>query len=154
MYGCKRQIIKKAESWKNSDASELCRWRTLESLLDRKEIKSVTHKGNQSWIFIRRTDTEAEAPILWPPDVKTQLTVKDPEAWKYWGQEKWATEDEMVGWHHWPNGHKFEPTRGDPEGQGSLACAVHGVTKSQTWLSDWTTIPPTIHELCMRVSVQ
>ena len=66
---------------------------------------------------------EAEAPILWPPDSKSQLTGKDPDAEKYWGQEeKGATEDEMVGWHHWLNGHEFEQTLGDNEGQGSLAC--------------------------------
>ena len=152
MYGCERWIIKQAESWK-VDASELCHWRTLESLLDGKEIKSVTHKGNQPWIFIRRTDIEAEAPIFWPPDAKNQLIVKDPKAGKDWGQEKRATEDEMVGWRDWLNGHKFELTPGDPEGQRSLAYTVHGVTKSQTRLSDWTTIPQTIHELCMRINV-
>ena len=75
--------------------------KTLESPLDSKEIKSVNPKGNQSWLFIERTDAEAEAPVLWPHDAKSQLIGKDPDAGKDWGQEeKWATEDEMVEWHH------------------------------------------------------
>ena len=83
--------------------------KTLESLLDSKEIKPVNLKGNQSWIFIGRTDAEAEAPILWPPDVKNWLTGKDPDAGKDWSQEeKGTTEDEMVGWHHQLNGHESE----------------------------------------------
>ena len=76
-----------------------------------------------NWIFIGRTDPEAEAPILWPSDVKSQLTGKDPDAGKDWGQEeKGATEDEMVGWHHCLNEHEFEQIQGDSEGEGSLAC--------------------------------
>ena len=95
--------------------------KTLESPLDRKEIKAVNPKGNQPWIIIRRAD--AEAPVLWPPDVKSQLIGKDPDAGKDWGQEeKGATEDEMVGWHRWLNGHEFEQTPGDSVGLGSLAC--------------------------------
>ena len=91
--------------------------------LDCKEIKSVNHKGYQSWIFIGRTDAEAEAPILWPPDAKSQFIRKDPDAAKDWRQEKKGmTEDEMVGWHHWLNGHEFEQAPGDSEGQGSLTC--------------------------------
>ena len=83
--------------------------KTLESPLDIKEIQPVYPKGNQSWIFMARTDTEAEAPILWPPDVKSQLIWKDPDAGKDWGQEeKGMTEDEMVGWYHWLNGDEFE----------------------------------------------
>ena len=99
--------------------------KTLESPLDCKEIKPVNPKGNQSWIFIGRTaaEAEAEAPVLWPPDVKSQLIGKDPDPGKDWGQEeKGATEDEMVGWHHRRNGHEFEQTPGDSEGQGSLVC--------------------------------
>ena len=97
--------------------------KTLESPLDRKEIKPVNPKGNQPWIFIRRTDAEAEAPIFWPPDAKIWLLGKDPDARKNWGQEeKGTTEDEMVRWHHQFNGHKFEQTLGDGEGQESLAC--------------------------------
>ena len=111
------------ESWVPTN---WCFWtvvleKTLESPLDCKEIQSVHPKGNQSWIFIGRTD--AEAPILWPPDVKSQLTGKDPDAKKDRGQEeKQATEDEMVAWHHWLHGHEFEQAPGDSEGQGSLAC--------------------------------
>ena len=97
--------------------------KTLESPLDCKEIKPVNPKGNQPWIFIGRTDAKAEAPILWLPEVKSQLIGKDPDIGKDWRQEeKGAAEDEMVGWHHWLNGHEFEQTQGDGEGQGSLAC--------------------------------
>ena len=94
--------------------------KTFESPLDSKEIKSVNPKGNQPWIFIGRTDVEAEALILWPSDAKKWLIGKDPDAGKDWRQEKkGATEDEMVGWHHWLNGREFEQTPGDSEGQGS-----------------------------------
>ena len=97
--------------------------KTLESPLDSKEIKPVNPKGNQSWIFIGRTDAEAELPILWAPNVKSLLTGKDPDAGKDWGQEeKGMTEDEMVGWQYWLNGCDFEQTPGNSEGQGSLAC--------------------------------
>ena len=96
---------------------------TLESPLDCKEIQSVHAKGNQSWIFIGSTDAEAEAPVLWPPDVKIQLIRKDPDAGKDWGQEeKQTTKDEMGERHHWLNGYEFEQTPRDSEGQGSLAC--------------------------------
>ena len=93
-----------------------CLWtvvleKTLESLLDSKEIKPVNPKGNQLWIFTGRTDAEVEAPILWAPDAKSQLIGEDPDAGKDWRQEeKGMTEDEMVGWHHWLNGHEFEQT--------------------------------------------
>ena len=97
--------------------------KTLESPLDCKEIQPVKPKGNQPWELIRRTDAEAEAPILWPPDVKSRLTGKDPDAGKDWGrEEKGTTEDKMVGWHYWLNGHDFEQAPGDREGQGSLVC--------------------------------
>ena len=95
--------------------------KTLESPLDCKEIQPVHPKGNQSWIFIGRTD--AEAPVLWPPDGKSWFNRKDPDAGKDWTQEKkGTTEDEMVGWLHRLNWHEFEQTPGDGEGQGSLAC--------------------------------
>ena len=94
--------------------------KTLESPLDCKEIKPVSPKGNQSWIFIGRTD--AEAPILWPPDGKSWLIWKDPDAGKDWRQEKGMTEDEIVGWHHWLDGHEFEQALGGGDGQGSLVC--------------------------------
>ena len=112
-----------AERWASKN---WCFWtvvleKTLESPLDCKEIKTVNPKGNQSWIFIGRTDVEAEVPILWP--AKSQLFGKDPDAGKDWGQEeKRVTGDEMVGWHHWLNEHEFEQTLGDREGQGSLVC--------------------------------
>ena len=94
---------------------------TLESSLDCKETKPVNPKGNQSWIFIGRTDAEPEAPILWPSYVKRHVIWKDPDARKDWRwEEKGTTEDEMVGWHHQLNGHEFEQRYGD--GQGSLAC--------------------------------
>ena len=105
--------------------------KTLESPLDYKEIKLVNTKGNQSWIFTRRTDAKTEAPILWPPNVKSWLIRKDPDAGKDWRQEeKQMTEDAMVGWHHWLNGHEFEQAPGVDEGQCSLMCAVHGIAES------------------------
>jgi len=97
------------ESWAPKN---WCFWtvvmKTPKSPLDCKEIKPVHPKGDQSWVFIGRTDAEAETPILWSPDVKNWLTWKDPDAGKDWRQEKGTTEDEMVGWHHWPDGHEFE----------------------------------------------
>ena len=94
-----------------------------QTYLDSKEIQPVHPKGNQSWIFIGRTDVEAETPILWLPDSKSWLIRKDPDAGKDWGQEeKGMTEDEMVGWHHWLNGHEFGWTLGVGDGQGGLAC--------------------------------
>ena len=86
-------------------------------------IQPVHPKGNQPWIFIRRTDAEAETPILWPSDTKSWLIGKDPDAGKDWRQEeKGMTEDEVVGWHHWLNGHEFEQALGVGDGQGSLVC--------------------------------
>ena len=107
MYGCERWTIKKAEHWK-SDAFELWYWRRLLSPLDCKEIQPVHPKGNQSWIFIGRTDVEAEAPILWPLDAKSWLIWKDPDAGKDWSWEKGMTENERVGWYHRLNGPEFE----------------------------------------------
>ena len=118
MYACESWTLKKAEHW-NTDAFKLC-WRRL---LRVPLIKLVNHKGNQSWIFTGRTDAEAEALILWPPDVKSWLIRKDPDAGKDRGQEeKGTTEEEMVGWHHRFTGLEFEQTPGDGKGQGSLAC--------------------------------
>ena len=96
--------------------------KTLETPLEYKEIQPVNPKGNQSWIFIARTETEAEVPILWLPDVRNQFTGKDPDAGKDGKQEKGTTKNEMVGWYHWLNGYKFEQGLGDCEGQGSLVC--------------------------------
>ena len=111
--------------------------KTLESPLDCKEIQPVHSKGDQSWVFFGRNDAKAEAPVLWPPHVKSWLIGKDSDAGRDWGQEKKGmTEDEMAGWHHWLDGREFEWTPGVGDGQGGRA-AVHGVAKSQTWLSDW-----------------
>ena len=97
--------------------------KTLESPLDCKEIQPDNPRGNQPWIFIGRTDAEAETPKLWPPDAKSWLIGKDPDAGKDWRQaEKGMTEDGMVGWNHRLNGHEFEQTPGDGERQGGLAC--------------------------------
>ena len=97
--------------------------KTLESSLDCKKIKPVNPKGNQPWIFIGRTDAEAEAPTLWSPDVKNWLIGKDPDTRKDWEQEeKRVAEDEMVGKYHRLNGHEFKQAPGDGEGQGRLAC--------------------------------
>ena len=97
--------------------------KTLESPLDCREIKPVNPKGNQSWIFIGRSDAEAEAPNLWLPDTKSWLIRKDPDAGKDWRQEeKGTTEDELVGWHHQLHGQEFEQTRRNGGGQGSLMC--------------------------------
>ena len=122
-YGCESWTIN--ESW---GPKNWCFWtmvleKTLESPLDCKEIKPVHPKGNQSWIFIGRTDAEAETPILWPPNVKNWLIGKDPDAGKDWRQEeKGMTEDEIVGRHHRHYGHEFEQALGIGDGQGCLVC--------------------------------
>ena len=104
-----------------------------------KEIKPVNPKGNQFWIFIGRTGAEAETPILWPPDVKSWLIGKDPDAGKDWRQEeKGAAEDEMVGWHHQLNGHEFEKAPGVGDGQGSLTCCRPWDCKEWDMTDDWT----------------
>ena len=115
--------------------------KTLDSPLYSKMIKPVNPEGNQPWIFTGRTDAEAETPILQPPDVKSWLIWKGPDAGKDWRQkEKRKTEDEMVGWHHRHDGHEFEQTPGVGDGQGSLACCCPwGCKESDTteWLN-WT----------------
>ena len=117
--------------------------KTLESLLDCKEIQPVHPKGNQPWIVIGRTDAEAEAPILWRPDAKSWLTGKVPDAGKDWRwEEKGSTEDEMVVWYHQLNGHEFEQALGDGEGQGSLVCCSSWGRKKldmTEWLNTTTT---------------
>ena len=118
-------VLDHKESWAPKN---WCFWtvvlaKTLESPLDCKEIQPVHPKGDQSWVFTGRNDVEAETPILWPLDVKNWLIWKYPDAGKDWRQEeKGTTEDEMVGWHHQLNGHEFEQTLGDSEGQGRLVC--------------------------------
>ena len=122
MYGCESWTTKKAEHWR-TDAWTVMLEKTLESPLDCKVIQPVYPKGNQSWIFIGRTDVEAETPILWPPDVKSWLIWRDPDAGKDWGQdEKGTTEDEMVRWYHRLNGHEFEHVPGAGDRQEGLAC--------------------------------
>ena len=122
MYACESWTIKKVKNW--------CFWtvvlgKTLESPLDCKEIQLVQPKRDQSWVFIGRTDAEAETPILWPPHAKTWLIWKDPDAEKDWRREKKGmTEDEMVGWHHRLDGHGFGWILGVGGGQGGLACRI------------------------------
>ena len=116
--------------------------KTLESLLNCKEIKPVNPKGNQSWIFIGRTDAEAEASILRPPDAKSWLIGKDSDAGKDWRwEEKGMTEDEMAGWHHWLDGRDFEEALGNGERQGRLVCCSPWGRKesAELQLSYWTT---------------
>ena len=128
------------ESWtpKNGCFCTVVLEKTLESSLDCKNIKPVHPKGNQSWIFIGRTDPEAEAPILWPPDEKNWLTGKDPDAGKDWKQEeKGMTEDKIIGGRHRPNEHEFKQAPEVCNGQESLACCSPWGHK-QTWLSSWT----------------
>ena len=121
MYICEGWTIKKFECWRCFPTVVL--EETLESPLDCKEIQPVHPKGNQSWIFIGRTDAEAETPILWPLDVKNWLIGKDLDAGKDWRQEeKGMTENEMVGWHHWFNEHEFAQAPGGGDRHGSLAC--------------------------------
>ena len=121
-------------------------WRKLKSPLDCKEIKPINPKGNQSWIFIGKT--EAEAPVLWPPDAKSWLIGIALHAGKDLRQ-KWAADDEMVRWYHQLNGHEFEQTLGDSGGQRILECDSlwNHKESDQTRLSDWTTSPPSDYEL-------
>ena len=115
-----------------------------------KEIKRVNPKGNQSWIFIGKTDAEAETPILWPLDAKNWLIGKDPDVVKDWRQEKGTTEDEMVGWHHQLSGHEFAQAPGVGEGQGVLACCSPwgrkelDTTEGLNWLIMYLLIYPSI----------
>ena len=132
-------VLDYKESWMQKN---WCFWtvvlvKTLESPLDCEEIQSVHPKGDQSWVFIGGTGVEAEIPILWPPDAKSWLIWKDPDAGKNWGQEeKGTTEDEMVGWHHQHNGHVFGWTL--VMDREPWHTAVHGVAKSWKWLRNWT----------------
>ena len=140
MYGCeldyKESWVPKKLMLLNCGVGE-----ELESPLASKEIQPVHPKGDQSWVFIGRTDAEAETPILWPPDAKSWLIGKNPDAGKDWRrEEKGTTEDEMVGWHHRLNGHGFEQALGVGDGQGSLACCSpwgHKESDMTEWLN-WT----------------
>ena len=115
--------------------------KTLESPSDCKEIQPAHPKENQSWIFIGRTDAEAEAPILWPLDAKNWFIGKDPDVGKDWGQEKRMTKDKMIGWHHWLNGHGFGWAPGVGDGHGGLACCnswgrkESDTTEQLNWMS-------------------
>ena len=140
VYGCELDC---EESWalKNWCFSTVVLEKTCESPLDCKEIQPFHPKADQSWVFIGRTDAKAETPVLWPPDVRSWLIGKDPDAGRDWGQEeKGMTEDEMVGWHHWLNGHEFEQTLGVGDGQGGLVCHSpwgHKESDTTEWLN-WT----------------
>ena len=136
--------LKEGRALKNWCIWTLVLEKTLESPLDCKEIKPVNPKGKQPWILIGRTDAEAEAPILWPPDVKSWLIGKDTDVGKDWRQgEKGATEDEVIGWHHRLNGHELGQTPGNNEGQGGLACCSPwgrrvNMTEWLNWLTENT----------------
>ena len=146
------------ESWA---LKNWCFWtvvleKTLESALDCKEIQPVISKGDQSWVFIGRTDAEAETLILWPPHAKSWLIGKDPDAEKDWGkEEKGTTEDEMAGWHHWLNGHEFELTLVVDDGQGGLVCCDSwgckelGTTEQLNW-TELTDIPHWVTESSLK----
>ena len=126
-----RVVMYRCESWTIKKLMNLCFWivlseKTLERPLDGKKSQPVNPKGNQPWIFTGRMDAETEVPLLWPPDAKSQLTGKDLDAEKDWGQEeKEVTEDEMVGRHHWLSGHEFEQAVEDSEGQITITWYRH-----------------------------
>ena len=151
MYGCERWTIKKAECQRINAFELWCFWteKTLESPLDCKEIKPVNPKGNHPWTYTGRTNAKAEAPILWPPDVKNWLFGKDSDAGRDWGQEeKVMPEDEMAGWHHRLNGREFEWTPGVGDWQGSLVCYIPWSCRvGHNWVTElnWTELN-LIHE--------
>ena len=134
------QDNKEVRAWKNWCFQTEVLETILESPLDSKEIKPVNLKGNLPWILFGRTNAESEVPILWPPDQKSANSWffrKDPEDGKDWKEK--ATEDEMVGWHHWFNGLELGQTLGDGEGQGSLMCCSPLGSEELTWLGNWIT---------------
>ena len=138
-YGCDSWTIKKAEC-QRIDAFELWCWRRLLRVTwtARRSNQSILKEITPGWSLVE-TNVEAETPKFWPPDAKSWLIWKDPDAGKDWGQEdKSMTEDEMVGWHHWLNGHGFGWALVVGDGQGGWRVAIHGVATSQTRLSDWT----------------
>ena len=137
------------ESWvlKNRCFWTVVLEKTLENPLDCKEIKPVNPKGDQSWIFTGRTDAEAETPILWPPDVKSQLIRNDYDAGKDWRQEEKGMTNEMVGWHHWLNGHEFEQAPGDGEGKPGVLQSMGSQRVRHDWVTDlnWVFISTLSH---------
>ena len=138
MYGCKSWTIKKVEHWR-IDAFELWFWSLLLKVPFKQRDQTVNHKGNQSWIFFGGTDAGAESPILWPPDAMNWLIGKDPDAGKDWRQEeKGATKNEMVVWHHEFDRDEFEQAPGVGDGQGGLACCSpwgHKELDTTQWLN-------------------
>ena len=150
MYGCESWTIKTAESWR-IDSFELCCWRSLlETPLDCKEIQPVNPEGSQCWIFIGRTDAEAEASIFWLRGVNRGLIGKDPDAGQDWRQEeKGTTEDEIVGWHHQLDGHEFKQALGVGDGQGSLACcSPWGHRVGHDWATELNRTELAVLEIC------
>ena len=146
------------EGWmpKNSSFWAVALEKTLESPLVCKEIKSVNPKWNQPWIFIRRTDAEAEAPMLWLPDARSQLIGQDPDAGKDWRQEeKGRTEDKMFGWYHQFNGHEYEQAPGGGEGQESLVCCSpwgHKESDKTEWEQHFPKLLSTTITLLQRIT--
>ena len=139
MYGCESWTIKKAEHWKIDTFEQWC-WRRFLRV----------PWGDKSWVFIGGTDVKAETPVLWPPDAKSWLIGKDPDARKDWGQEeKGTTEDEMVGWHHQPDGHGFGWTPRISDGPEDWCAVVHEVAKNQTQLSDWTELTEIVRDIIL-----
>ena len=135
-YRCESWTKMKAER-RRIDVFEQWHWKTLESPLDSKRIQPVHPKGNQPWVFIGKTDAEAEAPILWPPDVKNWLTGKDPDAGKDWRQkQKGAIEGEMVGWHQWLNRHEFEQAPGVGEGKPGVLQSMGLQRVGHDWVTE------------------
>ena len=150
--------LENKESWAPKN---WCFWtvvleKTLESPVDCKEIQPVHPKGDQSWVFIGRTDVEAETPILWLPEQRGWLIGKDPDAGKDWGrEEKGMTEAEMVGWHHWLNGMSLSKLWELVMDREDWHAVVHGFAKSRTWLSNWTEVRRILLQIpCLGESLQ